>query len=171
MSPKDTAELTGVGRGTLNNWTLGEFRPYFSPSAQGGEGRNRDFTEHDLRLLVLLKSLTDSHTSREEIHATLQHMQANEWDGLPPMPTGKNSAVVPVVPTAAADAALISERRVYVAQIELLNDQLQQAQQQAEQERARNEPLLREIGELKAELARAQLMLELYESGRLKPRE
>ena len=171
MSPKEAADLSGVARGTLNGWTSGEFKDYFSTTAQGGSGRNRDYTEHDVRLLVLLRQMTDAHNSRDEIHTTLRQMQSVDWRDLPDIPYNQNSAVVPMVPTAAADAAITSERRMYVTQIKVLEDQLARAQQQADAERQRNEPLLREIGDLQAEKARLELLIELYESGRLKPKE
>lgn len=171
MSPDDASKLTGVGRSTITGWTSNEFREFFSPTAQAANGRARDLSEHDLRLLVFLKQETAARRTRPEIIEALRQLQAKDWRDLPDVPYGADRAVVPMLPMAAADAALTSERRLYIAQIELLEEQLQQAQQQTEHERAKNEPLLREIGDLKAELARAQLMLELYESGRLKPTE
>lgn len=171
MTPDEAHKLTGVGRSTINIWTLEEFRDYFSPTAQGGNKRTRDLTEHDVRLLIFLREQTNARRPRPEIHAALQQMRRDDWRDLPDIPYGANSAVVPVVPAAAADAAITSERRMYLAQISALEEQLQRAQQQADHERQRNEPLLREIGDLKAEKARLQLLIELYESGRLKPSE
>lgn len=169
MTPDDAHKLTGVGRSTITGWTSREFKDYFSPTAQAADGRARDLTEHDVRLLVFLKQETDARRTRPQIMEALRQLQANDWRDLPDIPYGSQSAVVPVVPSAAADAAITSERRVYLAQIDVLQKQLEQAQQEAQTARQQHEPLLREIGDLKADLARAQLMLELYESGRIKP--
>lgn len=171
MSPADVAKLTGVGRSTLNGWTIGEFKPYFSPSAQGGENRTRDFTEHDVRLIVLLRQLTIAHKSRDDIHAELRRLETDGWEDLPSMPTSQNSAVVPVMPVTTADEAVKSERRVYDQRVEGLETQLRKCEERVGEERARNDVLQQEIVELTGRLKEAELMNRLYESGRLNPGE
>lgn len=171
MSPADVAKLTGVGRSTLNGWTIGEFKPYFSPSAQGGENRTRDFTDHDVRLIVLLRQLTNAHKSRPEIHAELRRLEAGDWEDLPPMPASRTSAEVPVVPAAAVDAEVKNQRLLYDQRVKGLEAAIRKADDRLEAERARHDLFLREIGDLKAKIGELQAVLRLYESGRLKPSE
>ena len=77
----------------------------------------------------------------------------------------------PVFPTVAAEAALNAERRSLLREIAMLQETIDKAERRAEKERERNEPLVREIGELKAKIARLEVIVELFESGRLKPSE
>ncbi len=183
MKPNDLAILLGLGRSTVTAWTNHEYREYFSPSAQGGQGRPRNFTDPDIRLMYALKVMKDNNTPPDTIHETLQRWRANDWQELPDMPDAPaNFASVPVMPVAAADAALSTERRSLLREIAFLQERLAQleaehiardtkrdAEQQAE--RAARDVLLREIGDLRADLAHTKTLLDLYESGRLKPKE
>jgi len=123
MKPGEVATLLGIARSTVTLWTNNDFKQYFTPGAQGGGG-NRSFTEQDVRVMNLLKTLKASNTPAEQIHQQLQQLQADDWQGLPDMPQAQSVAHVPVMPTAAADAAMSMQQRGYLREIQILNEQL-----------------------------------------------
>ena len=172
MKPNDVAILLGLGRSTVTAWTNHEYREFFTPSAQGGQGRPRNFTDLDVRLMYALKQMKDNNTPPDSIHETLKRWRADDWSGLPDMPNGPaNFASVPVVPVAAADAALSTERRSLLREITFLQERIDQLEAERKAERTDRDALLREIGDLRADAAHMKTMLELYEQGRLKPKE
>ena len=181
MKPGDAALILSISRSTITKWTAGEYRGYLSPSAQGGTGKQRVINDQDLRILAMIKALKDSNTPPEEIHTALQQQQRTGWDGLPDMPTAPTDmANVPVVPTAAADAALSTERRALLREITTLQQRVEHLENKLDDERTERDKLLREIGDLRAQvgqkdadlirkLARAETLLELWQTGKLKP--
>jgi DNA-binding transcriptional MerR regulator len=165
MKPGDVATLLGIGRSTVSAWTSGEYREYFTLSAQGGSGRVRNLTDLDVRLLHFIDALKKASTPPEEIHVALQQLKATGWDDLPPIPDAPaGMASVPVVPSAAAESALASERRSHAREIEMWRLRVEELQSEVNSERSDKEELLRELGEAQAEL-------RLWRSGRLKPEE
>lgn len=168
MKPGEVAEYLNIGRSTVTAWTNGEFKPYFSPTAQGGAGRDRVFTDTDLRIMYLIKLRKDNNVPADQLHSELQALRANEWEGLPDLPIENQMANVPVVPVAAADAALSSERRGLLREIQLLTGRIDELEAEAKDRRASDERYLREIGELKSELSASQMELKLWREGRLK---
>ena len=181
MKPGDAAQILNIARSTITKWTAGEYRGYLSPSAQGGTGKQRVINDQDLRILAMIKALKDANTPAEEIHAALQQEQRNGWSGLPDMPTAPaDMANVPVVPTAAADAALSTERRALLREITTLQERVEHLESKLDEERVERDKLLREIGDLRAQvsekdaelirqLSRAETLLELWQTGKLKP--
>jgi DNA-binding transcriptional MerR regulator len=173
MKPGDVADLLGVGRSTVTAWTAGEWREYFSPNAQGGEGRARDLNETDIRILQFISDQKRSGRSSDEIHAALVQMRADGWGDLPPLPSGQNMARVPVVPSAAADAALSAHTGALLREIATLEKRIGDLSGQLADEqgarRADVERFMREMGELRGQLAAALNELELWRKGRLKP--
>ena len=165
MKPGDAAKILGVDRSTITRWTANEFRRYMSPSAQGGTGKQRVVTDRDLRVLYLIKTLKETNTPVEEIHSALQQIENSDWQDLPPMPEAPPGvAEFPVVPAAAADAALSTERRALLREIALLQERLDdyESQRNADQET---------ILDLTRRLAEAETELRLFRAGRLKPEE
>ena len=174
MGPGDAAKLLNVDRSTITRWTAHEFKRYMTPGAQGGTGKQRVMTDRDLRVLHLIKILKDTNTPSEEIHATLQQMERVEWEGLPDMPAAPhNMATVPVVPTAAADAALSAERKSLLREITFLQDRIEQLEETLADERSKTigkqEELLRELADLRQRIGEQEIELKFYRSGRLKP--
>ena len=174
MGPGDAAKLLNIDRSTITRWTAHEFKRYMTSGAQGGTGKQRVVTERDLRVLHLIKMLKDTNTPPEEIHATLQQMERVDWEGLPDMPAApRNMANVPVVPTAAADAALSAERKSLLREITFLQDRIEQLEQSLTSERVKTvekqEELLRELADLRQRIGEQEVELKLYRSGRLKP--
>jgi DNA-binding transcriptional MerR regulator len=179
MKPAEAATLLGIGRSTVTTWTMGEFKDYFTPGAQGGSGRPRNLTDLDVRILHVIDEMKKESMPSDEIHAALRRMRSKDWQGLPDMPSaGAGTAVVPVMPTAAADAAVNTllrennEVRLRVRELEQKIDALhQEAKEDIAAERSERDKLLRELGEVRAKLERANAIIELFEEGRLKPKE
>lgn len=176
MKPSDVATLLGLGRSTVTAWTNDEWREYFSPSAQGGQGRPRNFTDIDVKLMYALKTLKENNTPPESIHETFRRWRANDWQDLPDMPAAPaNFASVAVVPVAAADAALSTERRALLREIATLQQMTEDLKAELAHERTGRredvERLMREIADAQAAQREAEIMVKLYEQGRLKPKE
>ncbi len=183
MKPSDVAVMLGLGRSTVTAWTSHEYKQYFSASAQGGQGRGRNFTDTDVRIMYALKVMKDDNTPPDSNHERLHRWQANDWNELPDMPDAPaNFASVPMVPVAAAETALSTEKRSLMREIAMLQERVEQLLADRAVDRAEVTALLREIGDLRAghereigdvraELREAQTLLKLYEQGRLKPKE
>jgi DNA-binding transcriptional MerR regulator len=172
MKPSEIATFLGLGRSTVALWTSGEYREFFTPSAQGGQGRARSFTDRDIRVMYALKEMKANNTPAESIHETLRRWRADDWHALPDLPAAPaNFASVPVVPTAAADAALSAERRALLREIGFLQQRIEQLEAERQTDRAALEALLREIADLTGQLQRALTLNELHEQGRIKPKE
>ncbi len=155
--------MLNIGRSTVTTWTMGEFREYFTPSAQGGSGRPRNLTEIDIRILHFIDQMKKENAPAEEIHAALKQMRGKGWQGLPDIPSAPEyMANVPVVPMAAADAALSTERRGLMREITILQERLAQLEDRLE---IKDDEVL----DLTRQLSAAETELRLYRTGRLKP--
>jgi DNA-binding transcriptional MerR regulator len=173
--------MLGVAASTIRTWSTGDFRRYLSPTAQGGEGRNRNFTDQDIRIIALIHALKGEGMPSDQIHATLRQMQENDWSDLPPMPQSpQNVAPVPMVPAAAAQTEVSVQAKSLLREIAALQERVQDLQGRLDAKDGKVEELLRESSEKQQELLRelaasreqiAELrtLVKLYESGRLKP--
>jgi DNA-binding transcriptional MerR regulator len=187
MKPHEVGELLGLSTSAIRTWSMGEFKPYLSPSAQGGDGRHRDFTDIDTQIINHINELKKRSVPIEEIHASLKQLQANDWVDLPPLPKPPpDVSAVPVMPREAAQTALQSERRSMMREIATLQERIEKLEKQLDMERAGREALLkseregredklmtlmREISQLQTNLAAAETELRLYREGRIKPQE
>lgn len=170
MKPGDAAVLLGIDRSTITRWTANEFKQYLTPGAQGGSGRQRVITDRDLRVLLLVKNLKATNTPLEEIHVALRQLERDDWDGLPDMPEAPPGvAEFPVMPTAAAEAALSSERRSLLREIAGLQQRIEQLEAKLDEERGGRDDLLREIGDLRQRIGEQETELRLWRAGRLTP--
>jgi DNA-binding transcriptional MerR regulator len=160
MKPHEVANLIGVDSSTIRNWSR-EYADFFSAQAAGGEGRHRSFTDLDVRLVFYISQLKRSNFTKDEIALALQQVRADSWETLPPLPDSQPSARVPVVPAAAADAALESERRSLMREIAMLQDRIEKMEGSARSDR---ETIL----ELTRRLATAEAELRLWQDGRLR---
>ena len=175
MKPHEVAELLGISVSAVRTWSLDEFRDYLSPTAQGGTNRRRDFTDQDVLIIAQIAAMTRRSLPREEIHAELRRLQANDWRELPPLSQQElNTASGLIVPSVSAQAALDVERRFLLREIASWQQRAEQLEKSMADERAKagekQEELLRELAELSSKLSEAQLLVKLYEEGRIKPR-
>lgn len=165
MKVADVAALVGIAGSTVRAWSMGEYKRYLSPTAQGGSGSTRNFTDLDARILALIHTRKIAGAAAHEIHAELQALQADDWHDLPSLSaSAPNVAPVPVVPAAAAEAALSAHTQALLREIADLRQRIESLE-------GKNDALQSSVAELRAQLARAETLVELYESGRLKPRE
>jgi DNA-binding transcriptional MerR regulator len=165
MKVADVAGLVGIAGSTVRAWSMGEYKRYLSPTAQGGSGSTRNFTELDARILALIYTRKTSGAAAQDIHAELQALQGDDWNDLPPLSaTVGNVASVPVVPAAAAEMALSAHTQALLREIADLRQRIDTLE-------GKNDTLQTTVSDLRAKLARAETLVELYESGRLKPRE
>jgi DNA-binding transcriptional MerR regulator len=175
MKPADLANILQQAASTIRTWSR-EFGEYLSPTAQGGEGHHRAYTDHDLRVLAHVKTLKQEGQTVETIRATLEALRADDWRDLPVAPGDaplRVTAPVAMVPQQAAAAALDEQRRALLREIATLEDRVKDLAQQLSHEQAARrddvERLVREQTDLRAKLAEAEQLNRLYESGRLKP--
>ena len=121
-------------------------------------------------MLLLVKNLKATNTPLEEILAALRQLEHDGWQGLPDMPEAPPGvAEFPVMPTAAAEAALTSERRSLLREIAVLQERIDQLEAKLDGERDQRDDLLREIGDLRQHIGEQENELKLWRAGRLKP--
>jgi len=167
MKPSDIASVISVSPVTVRAWSS-EFSRFMSMTGAGGGGRHRDFTDTDLKVLYYIKIQKGAGRHGDEIAAALASMQAaGEFNNLP-LPDEKSyHAEMPVLPAAVVDET----RRALMRENAVLQERIDQLEAKLDEDRDDREKLLREIGDLTADLRAAQQLIELYEEGRLKPKE
>jgi DNA-binding transcriptional MerR regulator len=116
VNPAELAKLIEVSGDTLRRWTR-EYRDYLSPSATPPKGQPRIMTEHDQRVMLLIRTLRNAGQDRDAIILTLQREQENGWSNLPPLPENWGT------PTIRADVA--ASRASELATVAALQTQLQ----------------------------------------------
>lgn len=194
MQPGELSKLLGnVSAPTLRRWGK-TYSRFLSPGASPPRGKPRSITEHDARVLSLIAALRDAGQDHNAIIARLEAEEGNNWENLPPLPNGWDSADTMPVSLAAARAAELSEAAALRTQIQyleqrktelanLLDDALARLEHsQKELESVRNDSnqrveerdqkidaLQREIQEARAEVALLNGKLSAYSLGRDKP--
>lgn len=143
----------GVADSTVRKYAT-EYSEYLSPSGMGGEGRHRDFTDHDLRVLKLIFDMKSARQSDDNIDATLRSLQANGWERLPPL----DGNALALIPSPGEALAAQADRLVMQKEIDMLREQIADLKA----ERADRDELVRQLAE-------ARTLLKLYDEGRLKP--
>lgn len=155
--------LYDVSPQTVRNWTE-EFSRYLSVLAVPGKGRNRLFTDDDMRVFSLIASSKDNGAVYEEIHASLASGQRGELPELPPdeanalVVSDQQQKILMLSQQALAmqterDMALAELRKTQEEMIRLnerlqgRDDRIQQLDAQLQKLQQRVEELSREIGE------------------------
>lgn len=142
-----------IADSTLRKYAV-EYAEYLSASGAGGNGRHRDYTDHDVRVLKLVNDMKRANQSEANIEITLASLQAGDWERLPEL----DDATAAIIPSPAGMVAINQDRAVMQKEIDMLREQI--ADMKAER---------KNVEELVRKLAEAELMNRLYESGRLKP--
>lgn len=160
MQPKELAELLGVTSNTIRRW-CDEFHKYLTPTASPPKGKQRVLGDHDARVMQFIAVARDQGQPIETIKARLDAMQADDWQGLSETPPewSMQQETMPV--------ALAASRAYDVAQVAVLQRELEHAQQALETAQNRVQDLEQEIASLRAsgeatqgELTAARLELE-----------
>jgi len=153
MKTHELAKWLGLSPNTVRVWTRGEFKTYLSPSAQGGDGRYRNFEEHDARIVAFIAALKQQNTPAREIHMALTQLQSRNWEDLPPMPAAPPDAgPVAMIPREAAERAIDTQKSALMRQIAVMEERVEDLTLQLEQEREQHQ------------LERRQLQTELVEA-------
>lgn len=172
MKPADVATLLQIAGSTVRLWAS-QYREFLSPQAAGGDGSHRAFSDQDIRVLHFIQQLKQDGLTGDALYQALKQMQARGFDGLPDVPDRPNVAQVPMVPAAAASGVIDAERRSLLREIATLQNLIDELRGELAKERAENtakhDDLMNKLADARAELARQKVMVELYESGRLKP--
>lgn len=161
MQTSDLAKWLGLAAVTIRQWSAGEWAQYLSPTAQGGEGRSRVFSERDAQIIAHIARLKASGQDRDSIHAALKSMQADDWRGLPAMPAAPpDFEPIPMIPREAAESTVEQQRRGLMREITMLEDRAERLQDELLIERESKAALQSEltvareqIGELRGKLA------------------
>jgi len=190
MQPGELSKLLGnVSAPTLRRWGK-TYSRFLSPGASPPRGKPRSITEHDARVLSLIAALRDAGQDHSSIVARLEAEEANDWENLPPLPNGWDSADTMPVSLAAARAAELSENAALRTQIQyleqrqtelgnLLEDarahvtelqkELEQTRDEGKEREQKNDALHRELQEARAQVALLEGKLSAYSLGRDKP--
>lgn len=175
MKPSAVAAALGIAESTIRKYAS-EYAEFLSPSGAGGSGKHRDFAEHDVRVLKLVRDMRGENASQEDIDVTLQSLKANNWERLPALDDNASA----ILPSPGALVTAQTEKSVMQREIELLREQLDReiellrGQFDREIDRlesgAKTEIAKRDqrIIELERKLARTETFLDLYKSGELK---
>jgi DNA-binding transcriptional MerR regulator len=163
------AQALGVDSKTVTNWTnRPELARFFSPSATDKRrGTDRDITEDDLYVLNTVRTLRATMSRRN-----------TDWDSIAEqLATGYRDSQLPAA-AATVDTGLsmlahtervlitIQERDSALKRVAELEQRLTDRDTKIDQ---MHERLLKDISDMKAQLARADQELEFWRSGRLRP--
>lgn len=162
MKASAVVATLGIADSTVRKYA-DQYAVYLSPSGTGGGGKHRDYTDHDLRVLKLIRDMKFANTDPDNIEVTLQSLQLDGWERLPPL-DGDTRAIIQTPATALAASV---DKSAMQREIELLREMLDRAEERAHRAVAE---ATADRDELLHRLHRAELRLELYESGELKPR-
>ena len=165
FSTSQVAKRFGVADQTIKNWAA-EFAAHLSPTATPESGKRRAFTAEDVAIMALVHEMVGRGRDTNAAHAALQAGQRGASNALT-MATDGDNLIATQRERDMLQGAVIELRSMLDsvksdAQLQIERTQ-QQAQEQADKLNAR-------IIELERQIARAEMKLELYESGDLKPK-
>jgi DNA-binding transcriptional MerR regulator len=164
MKPHEVASQLNIGVSTVRAWS-NQFNDYLSPTAQGGDGRYRDFGEHDLRVISFISGLKKRSTPIEQIYSQLQQLQADNWQDLPYLSEGPGPvASMAVVP----EAAMVTQQQLLLRENADLRQRIDDLQIRLDDKDASQEKLLRELADLRERIGASESELGLWREGRLK---
>lgn len=140
------------------------FGRFLSPTGAGGDGKRRRFSEQDQRLIAHISHLKfDEGFDEDSITLALTQLQRDDWKDLPPMP----------LPAEQRKRESLSEQGQTAlelrARVDSLLQETNRLQKRIDDLEQLREADRREIIDLREQLAKANTLRELYESGRLKP--
>lgn len=144
MQPKELGDLLGVTSNTIRRW-CDEFHKYLTPQASPPKGKQRVLAPHDARVLHYVAAARDTGQPIEAVIARLDAMQADDWQGLPETPPEWDRRDETITLPAAAS------RAYDVAQIAVLQRDLEYTRQALEAATARAESLAAELDAVRSD--------------------
>lgn len=122
MKSSALVDLLHLPESTIRKYAT-DYAEYLSPSAVGGGGRHRDYTDHDARVLKLVIDMKAAKQSAENIDVTLRSLQDGGWERLPTL----DENALALLPTPQAMITAQTERAVMQKEIDMLREQLDRA--------------------------------------------
>lgn len=165
----EVCKLLGVSNDTLRRWSNDEhFGRFLSPAATPPKGEERNYSEHDLRVLHFVASSRKDHASIEDIRQRLTRMRDSDWAGLPDIPEGWKRATGGEVPVKDVSeiVARTAELATLQAQVSHLREERDHAVERANQMQAKLDDLERSERTTQGELNALRVDLEA-ERGRV----
>lgn len=150
MKAGELQALLNLKSSTLHKYAT-DYAEYLSPSAVSGAGHHREYTEHDARVLKLILTMKGEKLSADDIAVTLNSLRSGDWQQLPPLDQNGGE----IIPTRENLVAAGKRESALQREIEILREMLKDASSDRD--------------DLVKRLAEAELLVKLYESGRLKP--
>ena len=143
FSTSQVAKRFGVADQTVKNWAA-EFAQYLSPTATPEAGKRRAFTAEDVAIMALVHEMVGRGRDTDAAHAALQ--------------AGRRGAANALTMAKEGDSLIAVQRE---------RDMLQGAVIEL---RSQLDKATADRDELLSKLARAEMRIELLESGELKPK-
>jgi DNA-binding transcriptional MerR regulator len=162
MKANAVVTALGIADSTVRKYAE-QYAEFLSPTGTGGAGRHRDYTDHDVRVLKLIVDMKAGKTSPDDIDVTLRSLQDGGWEQLPALDVGAQALVL----SPQAQVMAQADKSAMQREIDVLREMLTNADERAD---ARVAQVTADRDELLKRLHRAELKLELYESGELKPK-
>lgn len=134
----------GTSSNTIRRW-IAEFHAYLTPTAHPPKGKPRVLAPHDQRVLHYVNAARNGGQPVETIHARLSAMQSDEWEGLPEIPPEWDQRGDTITVPAAAS------RAYDMAQLAVLQKDLEYTRQALEAATERAESLLAELEAVRAD--------------------
>lgn len=126
MKPTILARLLNVSGQTLRRWT-DTYGRFLTPGATPPKGRSRALSARDVRVLYLVSVLRNTGQDPDRILERLETEQAQDWQGLPEIPPEWK-----VDPGSTVPVELAASRAYDIAQVAVLQSELQQAEKRIE---------------------------------------
>lgn len=156
MKPNDAALRIGIHVNTVRTWTMNEFKQFFSVHAQGGDGRTRDLSDDDVRVLAYINDLKRRGLGSQDVIASLIAAEKRGFHLLPYPERSEHVAPMAVVPRQSAEDAVSNERRIMAAHIGFLEQRVEELKTELEDVRKnadeRTDSLTRKLIEAETEL-------------------
>jgi DNA-binding transcriptional MerR regulator len=148
-SSHNVCEFFEISRETVRSWSR-EFAPYLSPTANPEQGRQRQFTDADLRVLSLVADFKKQGLLYSDAHAALQAGQRGDLpDTVHAIVPGERNRLAEmeqqVRELRAALSEAIEDRQNFAGQVEALTKQLEQTRRELRE-------AYKEIGRLEARM-------------------
>lgn len=160
----EVADTFGISTQTIRNWLKhDELKGLLSPGATPRSGQQAEFTPEDVQVINSIWSLTTS--GNHDWRSIAENLKSGWREGYLPARAAivgieTNSAVGLAVQLASTTEQLNAERKIS----QMLKERVEEYKQQLEKSDTEREEYMKKL--IKAEVA-----LELWESGRLKPLE
>lgn len=131
-----------IARETIRKWCM-EFADYLSPTANPGKNRDRFFNDDDMKVLALISDMKATGRTYADIHAALGAGQRGQVPELKPIPRTNERTQLLVMEKEVDDlraslSEALEEGQRQAGQIELLQQQLKDAEAKADKLRDEN---------------------------------